>query len=119
MDHLSLTFLVASQLEMLGALDGNLLTPLALSALETQHQLLGRLGLLPQDGLGLTSETLLLTIVTSTTLSEFGFLRLFVLRHLELFMLVATGAISLPGFRNIHLKINKEIRQNNVSQHGI
>ena len=41
----------------------DLILPLALSALQPQHQLLGGLGLLPQDGLGLTSETLLLTVV--------------------------------------------------------
>ena len=37
--------------------------PLALRALNPQNQLLGGLGLTPEDGLGLTSETLLLTIV--------------------------------------------------------
>ena len=41
LDHLSLTFLVTAQLEMLGTFDGNLLTPLALGALQTQHQLFG------------------------------------------------------------------------------
>ena len=41
----------------------HLVLPLALSTLQLQHQLLGGLGLLPQDGLGLTSESLLLTIV--------------------------------------------------------
>ena len=41
----------------------HLVLPLALCALQPQHQLLGGLGLLPQDGLGLTSESLLLAIV--------------------------------------------------------
>ena len=41
----------------------DLVLPLALSALQPQHQLLGGLGLLPQDGLGLTTESLLLAIV--------------------------------------------------------
>ena len=41
----------------------DLVLPLALSALQPQHQLLGSLGLLPQDGLGLTTESLLLAIV--------------------------------------------------------
>jgi len=48
---------------MFGSLDGDLVLPLACRALEPQDQLLGGLCLLPQDGLGLTSETLLLTIV--------------------------------------------------------
>ena len=41
----------------------HLVLPLALSALQPEHQLLGGLGLLPQDGLGLASEALLLTVV--------------------------------------------------------
>ena len=40
-----------------------LVLPLALGALQPEHQLLGGLGLLPQDGLGLASEALLLTVV--------------------------------------------------------
>ena len=40
----------------------HLVLPLALGALQPEHQLLGGLGLLPQDGLGLASEALLLTI---------------------------------------------------------
>ena len=41
----------------------HLVLPLTLGALEPQHQLLGGLRLLPQDGLGLTTESLLLAIV--------------------------------------------------------
>ena len=41
----------------------HLVLPLALGALQPEHQLLGGLGLLPQDGLGLASEALLLTVV--------------------------------------------------------
>ena len=82
LDHLSLALLLSSQLEVLGSLDrdldhggegkyherglsdmSHLVLPLALSALQPQDQLLGGLGLLPQDGLGLTSESLLLTVV--------------------------------------------------------
>ena len=48
---------------MLGPLDGNLVLPLADGALHPEHQLLGGLRLLPQDGLGLTSKALLLAIV--------------------------------------------------------
>ena len=47
----------------------DLILPLALRALQPQYQLLGSLGLLPQDGLGLTSESLLLAIVPG--LSDF------------------------------------------------
>ncbi|QQP48648.1 60S ribosomal protein L44 [Caligus rogercresseyi] len=55
---------------MLGSLEGNLLAALALAALETKHDLLRGLGLLTQNGLGLTTETLLLTIVAPTTLGK-------------------------------------------------
>ena len=41
----------------------HLVLPLALGALQPEHQLLGGLGLLPQDGLGLTSKSLLLAVV--------------------------------------------------------
>ena len=41
----NLLALVTTQLEVLAALEGQLLAVLALGALETQHDLLGRLGL--------------------------------------------------------------------------
>merc|ERR1719458_503297 len=74
LDHLSLTFFVTSQLEMLRTLDGNLLTAFALGAFKTKYQFLGGLCLLPQDGFGLTSETLLFAIVTPTSLCKLRFL---------------------------------------------
>merc|ERR1712083_775887 len=102
LDHLSLTFLVTAQLEMLGTFDGNLLTPLALGALQTQHQLFGCLCLLPQDGLRLASKALLLPVITPTALSELGLLALFVLRHLKFLMVVAAWAVCPSRFGNIH-----------------
>jgi len=74
LDHLSLPPLVTSQLEVLGPLDWALPLSLALQALKTKDQLLGGLGLLPEDGLGLTSETLLLAVVTPPALGELGLL---------------------------------------------
>ena len=44
-------------------LEHHLVLPLADGALHPEHQLLGGLRLLPQDGLGLTSKALLLAIV--------------------------------------------------------
>ena len=60
------------QLEVLAALQSELLLGLALSALETKDDLLGGLGLLVEDRLGLTTVTGLLTVVTTLTLSEEG-----------------------------------------------
>ena len=45
LDHLSLPLLVSSELEVLGALDGELVSLLALLALNAEHDLLGGLGL--------------------------------------------------------------------------
>ena len=60
--------------------------------------------LLPQNRLGLTTETLLLTVITSTTLGELWFLGLFVLSHLKLLVCIAGRAVSLPFLGNVHLK---------------
>ncbi len=54
---------------MLATLKGNVRAVLAGSALETQDNLLGGLGLLVEDGLGLSTVTLLLPVVTTLTLS--------------------------------------------------
>lgn len=57
------------QLEVLASLQRQLLLGLALCALETQDDLLGSLGLLVEDRLGLTTITALLSVVTTLTLS--------------------------------------------------
>lgn len=60
------------KLEVLAALQGELLLGLASSALKTENDLLGGLGLLVEDGLGLTTITALLPVVTTLTLGEQG-----------------------------------------------
>ena len=55
---------------MLASLESELLLGLAGSALQTQDDLLGGLGLLVEDRLGLTTVTGLLTVVTTLTLGE-------------------------------------------------
>lgn len=60
------------KLEVLAALQSQLLLGLAGSALETQDNLLGGLGLLVEDGLGLTTVTTLLPVVTTLTLGVQG-----------------------------------------------
>lgn len=62
-------------------------TVFAHGALETEHHLLGGLGLLLEDGLGLTTVTLLLPDVTTLTLSVLRRLTRLVLGHL-----VGTGS---------------------------
>lgn len=58
------------KLEVLATLQRELLLGLARSALETKDDLLGGLGLLVEDGLGLTTITALLSVVTALTLGE-------------------------------------------------
>jgi hypothetical protein len=53
---------------VLGALDAQLLLGLALLALQSKRDLLGGLGLLMEDRLGLTSETHLLVVVSALSL---------------------------------------------------
>ena len=57
---------------MLAALERELCLGLAVDALETEHDLLGCLGLLVEYWLGLTSVSGLLAVVTTLTLREEG-----------------------------------------------
>ena len=60
------------KLEVLATLQRELGLGLALDALQPQDNLLGSLGLLVEDRLGLTTVTGLLTVVTTLTLGEEG-----------------------------------------------
>merc|ERR1719270_1038071 len=102
LNHLSLALLLSTQLEVLGSLDGALILPLALSTLQPQNQLLGGLGLLSQDRLGLTSKSLLLTIVPTSSLSLLGLSGFLVLGHLHLGVLVALGAVGVTTLGHVH-----------------
>ena len=62
-ENLALSVGLLSKDERLASADNLAATNLAGGALELEGNLLGGLGLTPEDGLGLTSETLLLTIV--------------------------------------------------------
>jgi hypothetical protein len=63
--RLTLLLLVTTELEVLAALQSHLVLVLADLALQTKNNLLGGLGLLVEDGLGLTTITGLLSIVTT------------------------------------------------------
>ena len=67
---------------LLAALEGHLHLVLADGALQTEYDLLGRLRLLVEDGLGLTTVTRLFAVVTALALGGQGVLALLVLRHL-------------------------------------
>ena len=61
--------------------------------------------LLPENGLRLTTETLLLPVVTPTTLGLLRLLGLLVLRHLELLVPLAHGGRTErpTGLGHVHL----------------
>lgn len=89
---------------MLAALQRGLFAVLALGALHAQHNLLGGLGLLPEDGLGLASESLLLAIVTTTALGGTALLGLLVLGDLVQLVALALLAEGLTLLGNVHLE---------------
>jgi len=91
LEHLSLLLLLASQLEVLASFDGNLILSLAVGALQPEDDLLGGLGLLSEDGLGLSTVSLLLAVVTTLALGLQRVLTLLVLRHLVKRVLPAFG----------------------------
>lgn len=92
-----------SKFEVLGSLKAQLLLGLARLALQTQNNLTGSLGLLVEDGLGLSSKSHLLRVVTSLPLRKVGSLAGLVLCYLVNGVLLAlSGTVSLALFRNIH-----------------
>lgn len=101
--HGSAGLAVSSELEMLAALDGELLLGLASGALHTENNLLGGLSLLVEHGLGLTSESGLLAIVTTLSLGDLRVTTLLVLGDLVGFVLGTLLAEGVAGLGNVHL----------------
>lgn len=95
---------------MLASLQGQLQLGLALDALQPQDDLLGGLGLLVEDGLGLTTITALLPVITSLTLGEQGGLASLVLGDLVLGVLAAllALAVGVTGLGNVDLIRRRE-----------
>jgi len=113
-----LLLLLTTELEVLAALEGKLHLVLALLALKTKHDLLGGLGLLLEHGLGLSTETLLLSVVTALSLGEDGGLAGLVLGDLVKGVLAALlgGAESLAGLGNVHLQTDCAIVSIHISK---
>jgi len=103
LNHLSLPLLVSSKFEMFAALQRDLLADFAFSTLHPQHDFLGSLSLLPEDGFCLTTITLLLSVVTTTALGSGAFLRLFVLRNFVVLVGLAFFAVGTATLRYVHL----------------
>jgi len=86
--------LLVSELKVLAALEGELRLGLADLALEPEHDLLGSLRLLVEDGLRLTSESHLLHVVAALSLSKVGRLSSLVLGDLVVSVLAALLALA-------------------------
>lgn len=73
---------------------------------ETQHNLLGGLSLLVKHGLGLSSKTRLLSVVTTLSLCKLRGLSRLVLGDLEPLVGLAldVGAKGALAFRDVHLR---------------
>lgn len=95
---------------MLASLQGQLALGLALDALQSQDDLLGGLGLLVENGLGLTTITALLSVVTALTLGEQRGLASLVLGDLVLGVLAAllALAVGVSGLGNVDLIAERE-----------
>lgn len=93
---------------MLASLQSQLSLGLALDALQSQDDLLGSLGLLVEDGLGLTTITRLLAVVTSLSLCEQRGLASLVLGDLVLGVLAAllALAVGVSGLGNVDLFVH-------------
>lgn len=81
--------LLSSKLKVLGSLQSQLLLGLTLLTFKTDNNLTGCLCLLVEDGLGLSSESHLLGVITTLSLSKVGSLSSLVLGDLVYLMLFA------------------------------
>jgi hypothetical protein len=90
---------------VLASLQRKLELGLALDTLQSQDNLLGGLGLLVEDRLGLTTVTGLLAVISSLTLGEQGGLSSLVLGDLVLGVLAAllALAVGVTGLGNVDL----------------
>jgi len=102
----TLGLLVTTKLEVLATLQRQLELSLAGNAFQSQDDLLCRLGLLVEHGLGLTTITGLLAVVTSLSLREERGLASLVLGNLVLGVLLAllALAVGLTGLGNVDLQ---------------
>ena len=101
-----------TKFKVLSSLQANLRLIFAVFTLQSQDNLLGCLGLFVEDGLGLTTITLLLVVVSSLTLSKVRGLASFVLRDLVPSVLLASLALAVGSsfFRNVHhISLNRAI----------
>ena len=94
---------VSSKDESFAATEHLASSSLALGTFESKSDLLGLLGLLSEDGLGLSAETLLLRLITAGALGETSLLALLVLSHLVFSVILALLAVRILRLGGMHL----------------
>ena len=102
---------LGSQFEMLSSLQTQLLLGLALLTFQTQYNLTCGLGLLVEDGLGLSPKTHLLGIVPTLSLCKVGSLSGLVLGdlvHGVLLALASTVGLAFFGYVHHLCKLREE-----------
>lgn len=104
----SLGLLLSTNLKVLASLDGMHMSGLATLALQVQHNLLGCLGFLMEHWLGLTSETCLLFVVTTLSLSIQRGLSSLVLGDLMHSVLLALFALAIGLLRLWNVDLHME-----------
>ena len=110
-DH-TLGLLLFTEDESSASLDDLVRFGLGLSALKLEHNLLGVLSLLPENGLGLTTKTFLLHIISSLSLGDERVLALLILRYLVdsvLLGLPAVGSLRLWNMHHFFLLLTNKI----------
>ena len=98
-----------SENESLASLNRLQSDSLGLSADEFEGDLLGLLGFLSEDGLGLASESLLFGLVSPITNGVSGLLSGLVLTHLMNSVLLCCLAVCRDRFGNVHLNKNGQL----------
>jgi len=101
--NVSSALLVSTKFKVLASLDRLLSLVSAGCAFKSENNLLGSLGLLVENRLGLTSKTLLFSVVTSLSLSENGRLSDLVLGDLvrSVFLALFTWAEGLSSLWDV------------------
>ena len=98
---ISTSLVLLAEDESTASLEDAELPGLGLGALELQSDLLGLLGLLAEDGLGLTAEALLLHVIATLTESVLGVFALLVLGDLVDGVLLGLKGEAFQCLRNV------------------
>ena len=100
--NLSLNIIFFTKNESLASLEDSETFTFSFCALELEYDLFGLLGLLSEDWLGLSSETFLLHVISSLTLSCFRIFTFLVLRNFMKSVFLCFFTIAFKLLWNMH-----------------